>query len=81
MTLPRRAGGANPHVGPGGFGSCGSPAIHTKITGMAALADKADTTALATFTGLIVMSGMSLFLHSVKCRLIARDMGRLKKGM
>ena len=50
-----------------------------KITGMAA-AGKADTTALATFTGLLVMSGMSLFLHAADCRLILKDVGRLKKS-
>ena len=50
-----------------------------KVTGLAAAA-RADTTAFATFTGLFAMSVMSLFLHSAECRLILRDMGRLKKG-
>ncbi len=55
--------------------------LFTKSTGMATAADKADSTALVTITGPLAMSIMSLFLHSMNCRLIARDMGRLKKGM
>ena len=50
-------------------------------TGMAAIADKADSTPFVTNTGLFAMSSMSLYFHSVNCRLIARDMGRLKTGM
>ena len=55
--------------------------LFPKSTGMAAIADEADSTPFVTVTGPFVMSSMSLYVHSMNCRLIARDMGRLKKGM